>query len=89
MARPGEANPAAPFSRRLGKSPLALGVTQDNPTCPEIWELGNGDVAVIGRDLTEAYVGRMPAEVNVGADERLVVIPGRMLRSAKADIPDE
>lgn len=89
MARPWEADATAPFARRLGKSPLVLGVTEHDPTCPDIWELGNGDVAVIGRDLTDAYASRLPAGVSVGEDERLVIIPGTMLISAKADIPDE
>ncbi|MEB3367291.1 hypothetical protein [Saccharopolyspora mangrovi] len=89
MPRLWEADPAASFSRRLGKSALELGETDNDPTCPDIWELDNGDVAVIGRDLTSAYEGRLPPGVDVGEDERLVVIPGSMMRSAKVDIPDE
>jgi hypothetical protein len=58
------------------------------PTCPDIWELDNGDIAVIGRDLTHMYAGRLPGDVRVGLDERLVIIPGDMLRAAKVDIPD-
>jgi hypothetical protein len=88
MPRPWEADPQASFKRRIGKSALELGDTDDTPTCPDIWELDNGDVAVIGRDLTSVYSGRMPRDVNVGHDERLVIIPGNMLRAAKADIPD-
>ena len=88
MARPWEADPRAAFKRRMGKSANELGDTDENPTCPDIWELDNGDVAVIGRDLTRTYVDRLPSGVTVGHDERLVIIPGRMLRSAKKDIPD-
>ena len=83
-----EANPSASFSRRLGKSALELGDTDNVPSCPDIWELDNGDVAVIGRDLTAAYLTRLPAGVSVGTDEKLVVIPRDMMRSAKGDIPD-
>ena len=43
---------------------------------------------MIGRDLTAHYRSRLPSEVNLGPDERLVVIPGNMLSAAKADIPD-
>lgn len=89
MPRLWEADPQASFKRRLGKSALELGSTSEDPTCPDIWELDNGDVAVIGRDLTDHYTSDLPEGVNVGSDERLVVIPGRMLRAAKADIPDE
>ncbi|MDQ2587318.1 hypothetical protein CKY47_25700 [Saccharothrix yanglingensis] len=89
MSRAWEADPVAQFKKRLGKSPLQLGVTDEDPTCPDVWELTNGDVAVIGRDLTDDYAARLPDGVHIGADERLVVIPGVMLRAAKADIPDE
>lgn len=89
MSRPWEADPVAQFAKRLGRSPAQLGVTNDDPTCPDIWELTNGDVAVIGRDLTVDYTSRLPAGVHIGEDEKLVVIPGVMLRAAKADIPDE
>lgn len=50
--------------------------------------LDNGDVAVIGRDMTPAYAPRLPKGVALAPDERLVVIPGNMLTAAKADIPD-
>ncbi len=88
MARPWEADPTAAFRRRLGKSALELGDSKTNADCPDVWELDNGDVAVIGRDLTAAYSGRLPEGVSVGGDERLVVIARNMLVAAKPDIPD-
>jgi hypothetical protein len=88
MARPWEADPTAAFRRRLGKSALELDDSNDDVHCPDIWELDNGDVAVIGRDLTAAYSNRLPHGVSLGADERLVVIPRNMLMAAKPDIPD-
>lgn len=88
MSRPWEADPATTFKRRLGKSPQELGHTTDNPDCPDIWELENGDIAVIGRDLTEPLGGKLPADVSVGADERIVVVPRNMLIAAKPDIPN-
>ena len=88
MARSWEADPAAVFRRRLGKSALELGDSGTRVDCPDIWELDNGDVAVIGRDLTVAYSSRLPEGVSVGGDERLVVIPRNMLVAAKPDIPD-
>ncbi|AZM45968.1 hypothetical protein DMB38_09150 [Streptomyces sp. WAC 06738] len=87
MARPWEADPATTFKRRLGKSPQELGTTTDGPDCPDIWELDNGDIVVIGRDLTESLGRNLPSGVSVGADERLVVIPRNMLIAAKQDIP--
>ncbi|MDP9792921.1 hypothetical protein J2S43_001433 [Catenuloplanes nepalensis] len=53
-----------------------------------MWELDNGDVVVIGTDLTEAYGARLPDGVSVDPGERLVVIPRATILAAKADIPD-
>lgn len=88
MTRPWEADPSALFVRRLGKSARELQETKDEDGCPDIWELDNGDVAVIGRDLTDVYASRLPAGVTIASDERLVIISGKMLRSAKPDIAD-
>ncbi|MFF2523574.1 hypothetical protein [Streptomyces liangshanensis] len=87
MARSWEADPETAFLRRIGKSPQELGITSDTPDCPDMWELENGDVAVIGRDLSGALGARLPAGVSIGPDERLVVIPRSMLIAAKPDIP--
>ncbi|WP_103503504.1 hypothetical protein [Streptomyces sp. SM14] len=89
MDRPWEADPSAGFARRLGRSAAQLGSTNGRDGCPDIWELDNGDIAVIGRDLTGSYAARLPPDVTIATDERLVVIPGTMLRSAKPDIADD
>lgn len=88
MDRVWEADPAASLSRRLGKSAAELGTTGGRGGCPDIWELDNGDIAVIGRDLTGSYLSRLPADVSIADDERMVIIPRTTLVSAKADIPD-
>ncbi|GLF97280.1 hypothetical protein [Streptomyces yaizuensis] len=88
MARPWEADPSARLVRRLGRSPRELGTTEDKDGCPDIWELDNGDIAVIGRDLTDVYRDHLPEDASIAADERLVVIPGRTLRAAGPDIAD-
>lgn len=87
-----EADLSASFSRRLGKSSHELGTTSGDGSCPDIWELTNGDIAVIGRDLTEHYLAPgatpLPAGVSIDPDERVVIIPRVMIIAAKADIPD-
>jgi hypothetical protein len=88
VIRKWEADPHATFVRRLGISPTELGGTDGKTGCPDIWELSNGDVAVIGRDLTWHYTGRLPHGVTVVGDERLVVIPRATILAAKKDIPD-
>jgi hypothetical protein len=88
MSQLWDADPEAVLTRRLGKSPTELGTTGGRDGCPDVWELDNGDIAVIGRDLTAAYEAGLPPDVVVGAGERLVVIPRITLLSAKADLPD-
>ncbi|MFE9643745.1 hypothetical protein ACFYO0_06295 [Streptomyces sp. NPDC006365] len=88
MTRAWEADPSALFKRRLGKSAKELGKRDGRDDCPDIWQLDNGDIAVIGRDLTAVYRPRLPDGVTLAPDERLVIIPGSMLSAAKADIPD-
>lgn len=79
---------AAHFHRRLGKTAVELDKSTYNKTCPEIWELDNGDVAVVGRDMTRAFADRLPTGLRIGSGERLVVIPGDLLSAAKPDIRD-
>ncbi|MFE0028484.1 hypothetical protein [Amycolatopsis sp. NPDC059021] len=90
-------DPSATLVRRLGVSPREPGsggsggttaTTGSKGGCPDIWALSNGDVAVIGRDLTDHYRSSLPADVSVGRDERLVILPGAMVSAAKWDIPD-
>lgn len=88
MARVWEADPSALFVKRLGKSAKESGNSQGREQCPDIWQLSNGDVAIVGRDLTDSYGSRLPEGVTLAADERIVVIPGNMLSAAKPDIPD-
>jgi hypothetical protein len=83
-----EADFGSPLKRRIGKSAKELDKTLDTGGCPDIWELENGDIAVIGREGTTAYRGRLPAGVTIRHDERLVVIPREMLVAARPDIPD-
>lgn len=88
MVRAWEADANARFVRRLGQSVAELGDSKSTQDCPDIWELDSGDIAVIGRDLTNDLRERLPDDVRIGEDERLVVIPGNMLSAAKPDIRD-
>ena len=88
MVEKWEPDPSASFCRRLGKSSHELGQTSGDGSCPDMWELDNGDVAVIGADLTATYEARLPDGVSVDPGERLVVIPRKTIIAAKVDIPD-
>ena len=77
------------FLKRLGPDPHANGarsVACDG--CPDIWQLDNGDFAVIGIDITAAAMAKLPATVGCGPDERIVRLPRNLLVNAKRDIPD-
>ncbi len=88
MDRGWEADPSASFKRRLGRSGEDNKISKKKNGCPDIWEMDNGDIAVIGRDLTATYAAHLPADVTIAPDERLVIIPGVVLRAARPDIPD-
>ena len=76
------------FLRRLGPDPHANGATTpalDN--CPDVWELDTGDFAIIGIEMTPELKGKLPPTASCGPDERIVLVPRRILVGAKADIP--
>ncbi|MGA4846267.1 hypothetical protein ACOBQB_08360 [Streptomyces sp. G5(2025)] len=73
--------------RRIGASPRERG-SATGQTCPDIFELSDGDFAVIGTDRTEALDGTLPADAARAAYERIVVISRETLIRAKVDIPE-
>ena len=88
MERGWEADTSALFVRRLGKSASGLGNTDERDGCPDIWELSNRDIVLVGWDVTTSFAGRIPADVKVAKDERVVVIPRSMIIAAKPGTPD-
>jgi hypothetical protein len=83
-----EADRTAALRRRIGKSMRELDKTVNTDGCPDIWELENGDIAVIGREATASHRYRLPPGVTIRHDERLVIIPRSLLVAAKPEIPD-
>ena len=77
------------FKRRLGPDPHANGAqTYACEGCPDILELIDGDFAIIGVDITQPALAKLPASATCGPDERIVKIPRKTLVLAKKDIPD-
>jgi hypothetical protein len=75
------------FSHRIGPDPHANGrMTSSLNGCPDIWELADGDFAVIGPDITGAAT-ELPATAGCGPDERIVRLPRRILVDARLAIP--
>ena len=76
------------FLRRLGPDPHSGGAwTYALSGCPDIWELDDGDFAVIGTDITAA-AATLPPSASCGPDERMVRLPRKTLVLAKPEIPD-
>lgn len=78
------------FVRRIGPDPHLGGAkTYAVHGCPDIWELADGDFAVIGPDITAAAAPCLPPSASCGPDERIVKLPRRSLVLAKPDIPNQ
>ncbi|MEU6530085.1 hypothetical protein ABZ869_12945 [Streptomyces sp. NPDC046928] len=73
--------------RRLGVPPRERGSTS-SATCPDIFELADGNFAVIGTDMTDSLDTHLPADAARADYERIVVISRETLVRAKRDIPD-
>ena len=77
------------FLRRLGPDPHANGAqTVAVSGCPDIFELADGDFAIMGPDITEVSAKNLPAGASCGPDERIIRIPRKTLVLAKPDIPN-
>ena len=73
------------FERRLVPAAAVLPCQSTNG-CPDLWELVDGDFAVIGADIT-ALAGELPPEAGCAPGERIVKIPRALLIAAKVNIP--
>ncbi len=80
------------FLRRLGPEPSAdSGLRRAcyaTCGCPDIFELADGDFAIIGSDITEAAAGKLPPTAGCAPNERIVRIPRKLLVLARAAIPE-
>ncbi|OON75183.1 hypothetical protein B1H18_23460 [Streptomyces tsukubensis] len=73
--------------RRIGVSPRARG-SLSGSNCPDMFELSDGNFAVIGTEATATLESELPADASCGADERIVIVSRETVLRAKADIPD-
>ncbi|MGW0421930.1 hypothetical protein [Streptomyces sp. NPDC003015] len=73
--------------RRIGASPRERG-SMSGDTCPDIFELSDGNFAVIGTEATAALDDQLPPDAARADYERIVVVSRETLLRAKADIPD-
>lgn len=74
--------------RRLGIAPAARSVEcVACNNCPDLFELDDGDFAVIGSDITAELADRLPADAGCGPGERIVRVPRAVLVAARQEIP--
>ncbi|WP_328937479.1 hypothetical protein OG288_12690 [Streptomyces tauricus] len=73
--------------RRIGASPRERG-SVTGETCPDIFELSDGNFAVIGTEATAVLDAELPPDAVRADYERIVVVTRETLVRAKADIPD-
>jgi len=73
--------------RRIGVPPRERG-SASGQTCPDIFELEDGNFAVIGREATSELDPLLPADAARAEYERIVIITRDTLLRAKKDIPD-
>jgi hypothetical protein len=83
----GNMNAPIEFRRRIGPSPRAS-ACYSTAACPDIFELADGDFAIIGSDITHMAAG-LPSDAGCAPHERIIRIPRKLLVQAKADIPDQ
>lgn len=74
--------------RRLGDPPKMRG-SHGAESCPDVFELSDGNFAVIGTEATAALEPLLPADAACADYERIVVVSRETLIRARNDIPDK
>ena len=76
------------IKRRLGKRlhDISHNGSGGASGCPDIFEMENGDIAVIGVRATSGISGSLPSDAGCGPDEEIVVLPRELVLAAASDI---
>lgn len=77
----------AMFIRRLLPTEAAQ-PCRSTSGCPDLWELADGDFAVIGEDIT-AFSDKLPPTAGCAPHERIVRVPRELLVRARPVIPSQ
>ncbi|MCX8074878.1 MAG: hypothetical protein N2749_04750 [Clostridia bacterium] len=72
--------------KRLGKG--GNDNSSGKSSCPDILEIDTGDFIIIGTDVTEKMKNSLPQDASCADYEKIVLIPRKLLLSAKEDIPN-
>jgi hypothetical protein len=79
---------AVEIKRRLGVPPkqrLGSRRSIDMSTCPDVFELTDGRIAIVGADETEHLKQKLPSDAGCADYERIVVIDRATWKSAQRD----
>lgn len=76
---------ASSIVRRVGLPP-SMRECSTNVTCPDVFELADGNFAVIGTDRTSELRANLPADAGVADYEKIVVISRVTLLAAAKDL---
>jgi hypothetical protein len=71
------------IARRLGLAPAERLGCGNSVNCPDVFELSNGDFAIIGEDHSDL---ELPADAGRSETERTVVVPRAVLMAALRDL---
>ena len=78
------------FLRRVGIDPHSPELddpqTPQASGCPDIWELADGRIAIIGGTISNVGAMDLPAGVSCGPDESMIVFPRAQLKRAAGAI---
>jgi len=70
--------PASRIDRRVGPPPKC----STNVTCPAIFQLADGNFALIGTHHTDTLQPQLPANAGVAEYERIIVVPKAVMLGA-------
>ncbi|MFD3480777.1 MULTISPECIES: hypothetical protein [unclassified Streptomyces] len=73
--------------RRIGASPQQRG-SVSGQSCPDVFELSDGNFAIIGTEATALLEKELPADASRADYERIVVVSRETLVRARLDIPE-
>ena len=74
------------FVKRVSLNPQ---MSPGGSRCPEIWEVDTGDFVVVGEDITQRVKDTIPSDIILGEEEKIILLPRKVLQSVKSKIPDE
>ena len=74
------------FVKRVSLNPQ---MSPGGSRCPEIWEVDTGDFVVIGEDITQRVKNTIPSNIILGEEERIILLPRKVLQSVESNILDK